>query len=380
MNIPARPVRVACVHLFDDYTGSPKILAHAIRDLETAGAEVRVIVGSAGNGGFIRDAHATETIFYRFGQNKISQMFFLGLAQGLLFLRVLRVCIFWRADVVYANTVLTPAAVLAGRLCGRRVVTHLHEVGLGSALLFRLFAGVPRRLSHRLICVSEYVRRTLQLAPDRAVVVHNALSKTEWATANEIAATRESGRVNGNFLVVMACSLKWYKGIDSFLTVAAHVGNTAGDAHMRFRLLLNCTMAEWQEFARDLHVSENVDVAIRPRNVYEHYREAGLVMNLSHPEGWVETFGLTLLEGMACGVPVVAPRVGGCVELFADGDGGWHLDSRDFTSIQARIVELASDDSRWKAASAAARRSADRFSPVNFAAGVRNAVLPSVVT
>jgi len=375
MNARMRRLRVACVHLFDDYTGSAKIFAHAISEIEAAGCQVRVTIGSAGTAGFIRDAHSTESVFYRFGKNKIGQMFFLALAQLLLFLRVLRLCVVWRADVVYANTVLTPAAVLAGRLCGRRVVTHLQEVGLGSPLLFRLFSGIPRHLSHRLICVSEYVRQTLRIPPDRAMVVHNALAPIEWDKAYAYAEKRSGGHPNGNFLVVMACSLKWYKGIDSFLAIAATLESSINFS-TRFRLLLNCTEGEWREFSSGMHIAGNVEVVIRPRDVYAHYCDAGLVMNLSHAEACVESFGMTLLEGMACGVPVIAPRVGGCVELFADGDGGWHLDSRDISGIGARITALESDESLWRAASAAARANAARFSPEAFAAGICNAVLP----
>src|SRR6187402_2317473 len=183
-------MRISCVHLLDDFSGSAKVFAHAIEELKSTGAEVRVTVGSAGESGFIRRAHAAQTVFYRFRENKVLLLFFFGLAQLLLFFAVLRHCLLWRADVVYANTVLAPGAVLAGRLCRRRVVVHIHEVGLGTKALFRTLLSVARGCADTLVCVSGYVRTTLALPRECAPVVYNSLSPVEWQRAIGIAHAR----------------------------------------------------------------------------------------------------------------------------------------------------------------------------------------------
>jgi glycosyltransferase involved in cell wall biosynthesis len=376
-------MRITCVHLLDDFSGSAKVFAHAIEELKSTGAEVRVTVGSAGDSGFIRRAHPAQTVFYRFRENKLLLLFFFALAQLLLFFAVLRHCLLWRADVVYANTVLAPGAVLAGRLCRRRVVVHIHEVGLGTKALFRTLLSVARGCADTLVCVSGYVRTTLALPRERAPVVYNSLSPAEWQRASGIARARHDvalsqARPEGatEFVVLMACSLKWYKGIDSFLELARELA-ARGDAGRRisFRLLLNCTPEEWRAFARNSIVAANVRIEFRPPDVYHHYAEASLVLNLSHPDGWIETFGMTLLEAMACGVPVIAPRVGGCVEIFEHGNGGWQIESRDIAALQGLIIELAADDVRWRTASGEASLHAQRFDAARFARELRAAVL-----
>jgi glycosyltransferase involved in cell wall biosynthesis len=91
-----------------------------------------------------------------------------------------------------------------------------------------------------------------------------------------------------------------------------------------------------------------------------------LVVNLSHPEGWIETFGLTLLEAMACGIPVVSPTVGGCVEVVENDRGGWHIASRDTDALARLVCRLRDDRDVWLCAARAARRSALRFAPERF--------------
>ena len=118
-------------------------------------------------------------------------------------------------------------------------------------------------------------------------------------------------------------------------------------------------------------------VVRRPASVFDHYRDADLVVNLSHPEACVESFGLTLLEAMACGIPVVAPPVGGCTELFVDGQGGWLIGSRDIDALCDRILSLRSDREALARASIAARTSAAAFSHARFAAG-RNSIVTAI--
>jgi glycosyltransferase involved in cell wall biosynthesis len=54
----------------------------------------------------------------------------------------------------------------------------------------------------------------------------------------------------------------------------------------------------------------------------------------------VETFGLVMAEALACGTPVIAPRVGGALELVREGVNGVFLEDLDAGAVLRALGEL----------------------------------------
>ena len=82
-------------------------------------------------------------------------------------------------------------------------------------------------------------------------------------------------------------------------------------------------------------------------DVIPFYNKASLVLNLSHVDAWVETFGLTILEAMAFGIPVIVPPVGGPAEIVTDGIEGYLISSYETNNIAEKIKTLSLDKDEW---------------------------------
>jgi glycosyltransferase involved in cell wall biosynthesis len=97
-----------------------------------------------------------------------------------------------------------------------------------------------------------------------------------------------------------------------------------------------------------------------PRGELEtEYARAAIVVCPSRREG----FGLTCLEAMAYGKPVVASAVGGLRDLVVDGQTGLLVPPRDPAALRAALERLIGDrELRLRLGAAARDRARERFS------------------
>ena len=76
-----------------------------------------------------------------------------------------------------------------------------------------------------------------------------------------------------------------------------------------------------------------------------------------------ESFGLSALEALACGVPVVATNVGGLPEVVREGETGVLCEVGDVDAMSHAAVSILRDTDRWQAMSdRAAADARERFS------------------
>lgn len=324
--------KLVCFHLFNDFSGSPKVLRMVIEGLANKGIRIDVIT-SRGEGALSGLSKRKEVRMnqytYRFSNNGVVTMLRYSGVQLYTFLFAFRY-LFSRNTVFYINTILPVGAALAGKLMGKRVVYHYHEDAGTKGAFYRLLAGIMQKLTSEIICVSEYQRSFLKRKKG-VYVVPNAVPKTfvEQLKVNPQEAFERKR-------VLMLGSLKEYKGTREFIELAETLKEYA------FELVLNERPENIAVFWRESGMvkPENLTVYPRQDNVAPFYNRASVVLNLSNKNLFIETFGLTALEAMSAGLPVIVPTVGGIAELVEDGVNGYRIDVQDLEKIEQTIQNI----------------------------------------
>ncbi|MBE9125748.1 MULTISPECIES: glycosyltransferase family 4 protein [unclassified Coleofasciculus] len=106
-----------------------------------------------------------------------------------------------------------------------------------------------------------------------------------------------------------------------------------------------------------LHVASQVSFVggIPNLQLLNFYHKADILI---FPSIWNEPFGISNVEAMASGVPVVATRVGGVLEIVEDGKTGLLVERDDSTALSNAILYLLSNDNERKSMGQAGRQRA----------------------
>jgi len=199
------------------------------------------------------------------------------------------------------------------------------------------------------IYVSKFLK-SQEPVSNNSHVVYNALSEH---FLSKIDSSIEKN--TDNFNVLMLCSLKKYKGVDEFVNLATLF------PQIEFDLVLNASLKEIEDYFGNKKFSSNLNIYPKQKNVHPFYQKAKLVLNLSHPDLWVETFGMTALEAMAYRIPVIVPPVGGIAEIVTHNINGFHINCKDTNALVEKISKLSSVSEYYENISSAALEHAKKF-------------------
>lgn len=103
-------------------------------------------------------------------------------------------------------------------------------------------------------------------------------------------------------------------------------------------------LVELEALIKALKIEDNVLIAgpLYGRDKLEAYVDADVYVLPSRYEIW----GMTVLEAVACGKPVVASRLGGLMDLVVDGVTGYLFEPGDVEQLAKHILSLINDCNR----------------------------------
>lgn len=261
-------------------------------------------------------------------------------------------------DLVHVNTLKSGLyGAPAARLAGRPVVWHLHDrlsADYMPAFAARLVRAAMSRLADRVIANSQATRVTLnQAARCKASVISTPVD----LTASPVEVHDQVRRVG------IVGRLAPWKGQHVFLTAFARAFPSAD---------VTATVIGGAVFGEDAYAD----------SLRRHARQLGLehrvtftghlddvasalegIDVLVHASTIPEPFGQAVLEGMAAGLPVVAPAAGGPAEVIRDGVNGVLYPPGDDVALERCLRRLASDKGLRASIGGAARDRARDFAP-----------------
>jgi len=119
--------------------------------------------------------------------------------------------------------------------------------------------------------------------------------------------------------------------------------------------------SECERYSRELGIFEDIKFMGKQDALVELLSVTDLFFIPSQSE----SFGLSALEAMSCGVPVISSSVGGLPELNLHGETGYIAEIGDVERMAKYAVELLTNEKRYEQLSANARKRAEYFSEEN---------------
>jgi len=245
---------------------------------------------------------------------------------------------------------------------GIRIITTLHGTDItivGQDPSFHAITKFSIEKSDHLTAVSNYLRdeteRAFGCAGCNVQVIHNFIDPAVYDRSRYSATLR--AQLYGDRRVLMHVSnFRPVKRVRDVIRVFAQVQEQipsvlvmVGDGPDR---------VDAEEEARALGVASSVSFLGKLDAVAPLLAGADLFLLPSQ----TESFGLSALEALGCGVPVIATDSGGIVEVVKAGETGALCAVGDVDGMARASIEILRDEPRWAAMSAAAAADArDRF-------------------
>lgn len=350
-------MKIVCFHVLNDYSGSPKVLEMVLSGLLSKGYSINLVT-SKGNGALNNLQGKKNMIFYqyyyRFSQNMLWNALQFLYVQCYIFFFSFRY-LFQKDIVFYLNTIMPVGAAVAAKLSGKKIVYHYHENASAKSRFYVFLAWFMQKLADEIICVSDYQRQFLR-RKNAVTTIPNSLPPS---VEDECVKFRGKGKKEKRIL--MLSSLKLYKGTLEFICLAVAL------PQFRFELVINDSWSAINLFLKEygIEVPSNLTIWDRQKNVLPFYERASLVLNLSNKELFIETFGMTVLEAMTAGLPVIVPTVGGVADLVDDGVNGYKIDVQQLEDIKMRIISILTDDEIYASLSRNAIALSKKYSYAN---------------
>jgi glycosyltransferase involved in cell wall biosynthesis len=224
-------------------------------------------------------------------------------------------------DVIHTHFLRENTIALLSKSVNKKPrVVYTNHIILRNNLITRISNRILSRRQHAVLpgCTPGAEQLIANGIPKKLIsVVHNGVDPEFWAKADGGEIRKELGLTGDIFVMLYPARFAEGKG-HAFLLEAAALLKTMTD--LPFRLLLagdGPLLEETKTLAGRLNLSGEVIFLGFRKDMQALLGAADLCVNASASE----SFNMSILEGMAAGLPVVATDVGGTGEMVVEGSG-----------------------------------------------------------
>jgi glycosyltransferase involved in cell wall biosynthesis len=344
--------RIIFIHLLNNFSGSPRVLKDTIEAL--SGRYNYLLLTSKGPG-FLSQIPNSTFFNYDWSKKKVITLMRFAYAQAYFFFFVL-----FRTkgtDIIFINTMQPAMAAVAAKIRGLPVIIHIHETHDSQKFFGKFYVRIRKLVQAKEIFVSHYIASRESINEKNSIIIHNPISKEFIESAKE---HTYNPMIDGKFNVLMICSLRDYKGIPEFLEIGNEL---VENKTIHFDLVLDASSNEIQQYFTGKNIPANTSIHSKTNKPEKFYKKASLLLNLSRPDQCIESFGLTIVEAMAFGIPCIVPDIGGPIEIVDDKINGFQLSCYDLETIINKILELSNDHTTCRFLSKNAKNKSLTFAP-----------------
>ena len=273
-----------------------------------------------------------------------------------------------RPDIVHTNGLKMHFLGAAARPKSVPVLWHIHDY-VSTRPVMRYCLRFCRKRCHLAIVNSHSTKQDFEsVFPGvKVVTVYNAVDTQRFAPGGTNAdLDRLSGMppaAIGTLRVGLIATFARWKGHKIFLqALAALRGNVKVRGYIIGGPVYRTNGSQWswnelQEEADQLGLSRDVGFTGFVEDTASVIRSLDILV---HASSLPEPFGMVIIEGMACGKPVIVSKDGGASELFTDGENALSHTRGSVDELAERIAELASNPELRKRLGEAGRATAER--------------------
>ena len=238
------------------------------------------------------------------------------------------------------------------------IVTTIHNIH--NPVHFRYAGHILQTCCDYVIFESNYERDRLLasgLSANNSAVVHSGIDTERFKPRPpDPLLAAEYGLDDSHLVYGIVARFSEEKGHDHLLRAFSRVVRRIPEA----RLLLigdGPLESDIRALVKALALDTNVIFTGAQRNIPEHLSIIDVFVLASTRE----SFPLSAREAMANGVPVIAPAIGGCGEVVADGVSGFLFESANERDLESKMIQMSEDAVRKSCAKASLERATRLF-------------------